>query len=106
MVWVRSQAGIMYPQDLRSGFAPLRYTHSVGVVPVHPEGERLDPALQEPGGVRVQRRTPDTGVRPDRIDPLGTSHNRAGRDITVPAQVFGRTVDHEIGTVIECVDVH
>jgi hypothetical protein len=99
VVRVRGQARIVDARHLRPRLEPRGHLGTVAVVALHAHGQRLHAALQQPGGVRVQRRPPHPRPLARRRDPRRAPRHIPGRDVAVAAQVFGGAVHHHVGAV-------
>ena len=79
----------------------LGHGQAVLVVPLHPQLERLQPALQQVDVVRRIDRPHDAAQLADRLQLLGRADDHAGQQVVVPAQVLGGRVQHVVDAVLE-----
>jgi hypothetical protein len=86
---VRRQAGVVDVLDLLLPAEPGGDLHGAFPVPLHPHGQRLDPAEAEPGVERAQDAAGRFLEEPEAFGVPGiVRHNHAAQHVAVPVEVF------------------
>ena len=95
-----ARPGIPDVFDLGMGLELAGEGHAVRVVALHPDVEGLDAAQQEPGGVAVDDAAEDA-ERLAHGSIISSGPSAPGEQVVVPAKVFRRAVEDEVGAVGE-----
>ncbi len=66
------------------------------VLPLDAQGERLDAAAHEEGGVRIAHAAEDPAQIADHRHQAARPAHDAGEDVVVPREVLGRAVHDEV----------
>ena len=67
----------------------------------HAHGERLQPALEQEAGVRVQATAEGEQARPDHVGELSAAERHAGDEVAVAVEVPGARVHDHVGAEFE-----
>ena len=84
------QAGIEHPFHPRMPFQEAGHRQTVGVVPFHSQGERLETTLEKIGVVGGVYATHDAAEVADRLQLLLPTDDDARQQVVVPAEIFRR----------------
>src|SRR6266550_3010519 len=95
------QARIVDLRDLRSPRAPLGDAHRVLVLTLHPDIDRLQPALQKPAGERIGCLAPNHHLLPNFLDERLVATYHAGENVVMSVQIFRGRMDDDVDTVFD-----
>jgi hypothetical protein len=96
VIWVALQAGIV---DFRDGgvlLEKLGYLQCALVVVFHAEGEGLDSAVQQEGGVWIKGPSQMVQFVSHLLDQSRLSNDCSCHDVRVTVEVFGRTMEGQV----------
>ena len=90
------ESGVVDLRDRRLLFEELRDAQRARVLVPHAQRERLDPAVQEEAGVRVERPSEVVQLVPHLLDQGRRPGDRARDDVGVAVQVLGAAVEDQV----------
>ena len=93
-------------RHLRSLGAPFGDTHSVLVLALDADVERLQPALEEPAGKRIWSLAPHHHLAAHFVDERLVAADHAGKDVVVPVQILGRRMNYDVGAVLDGTEIN
>src|SRR6185295_1574542 len=75
------------------------------VLMAHPQGERLQTAVEQEAGVRVERAAEEVGPVTDLLDELGAADHRSRHDIPTAVQILGAAVERQVEPALQRAEV-
>ena len=106
MVGMAGQAGVEHLADLGVPLEPAGDLEGGLVLSLHAQGQGLEAADQQVGGVRIGVGADDVAELLDRLHHRPLAADAAGHQVVVPPQVLGGAVEHEIGAELDGTLVH
>ena len=95
------KARIVRPPYPGVRFQEVRHGSSILNVPVHADGQRLDPPEQEEGVQRAENAAVGVPCAHDLFTEIGVpGRDDAGQGVAVAAEVFRGAVQHDVGSVV------
>ena len=95
------EAGVMHRANLLPRRAPGGDGHRVLVVPLYAHGERLQPALEQPGRERIGRLSPEQHLLFHFVDVRRGSADDSAEHVMMAVQILGRRMDHDVGAKLQ-----
>jgi hypothetical protein len=96
------QAGVVGLHDLLMAGQELRQRHRVGIVSLHPDGQCLGAAQDEPRVHGTENRPFRVLHEPQPLDVIvAFCDHDAANAVAVPVEKLGRAVDDEVGAEVE-----